>query len=374
MNMLSVIQSELSPQAIGHISNTIGESPQSTNAALGTAIPAVLGSLIAKVNASPDGATQILDVLKGDQSGWMNSISALQTGSAANQTESGMGSLLNSVMGPKLGPISEFISGRCGIRSSSATSILGAAAAWVMGTLSKHVSSQGLEAVGLARLLSSQADNLKPVLPAELANTIGIGSFLSGANETTRVPTETAAQPRQAYASAPAPTVSVMRGSALKWAVPLLIVAAVALFAVSHTSEKDSVGGSGDPMQTQAGRITSMPDFSNLNLPPGSLSDRIAKAASSGPSNQKFEMQGLVFDSTGSLTPSANTQLQYLASVLKAAPSLNLGVTCFGSTTDAGKQKADSIKSVLTSSGVLPERVLTRGESGSGIPTLRLIK
>ena len=40
MNILSLIQSQLSPQAMSQISNTVGESPESTKAALGTAVPA----------------------------------------------------------------------------------------------------------------------------------------------------------------------------------------------------------------------------------------------------------------------------------------------------------------------------------------------
>src|SRR6185312_8279218 len=97
MNILSLIQSQLSPQAIGQISNTVGESPESTKAALGTAVPAVLGSLIGKANASPDGATQIFNTLKQqDSGGWMNSISSLLGGGAnASQAQTGMGSLLN---------------------------------------------------------------------------------------------------------------------------------------------------------------------------------------------------------------------------------------------------------------------------------------
>jgi hypothetical protein len=361
---------------MSQISSTVGESPESTKAALGTAIPAVLGSLMGKANASPDGATQIFNALKQDQGGWMNSISSfLGGGAGAQQAQSGMGSLLNSILGPKLGPVAEFISGHCGIKNSSAMSLLGMAAPLVMGTLSKHVSSQGLGAAGLGQLLSSQAENLKGVLPPGLANTMGIGSLLSGANQTTRVATEAAGQARQAYASATAPA-TAGRGSALKWAVPLLIVAALALFAVSHNSEKTpAVGGAEDTVQSQAGRAAaSMPDLSSLNLQPGSIGDKIAKAISSGNISQKFDMQGLTFDSTGNLTQTANTQVQQIASILKAAPNLSIAITCYGSSADDGKSKADSIKSILTSTGISSERVLARGEQGSGVPSVRLMK
>src|SRR6185312_3618171 len=108
MNILSLIQSQLSPQAIGQISNTVGESPENTKSALGTAVPAVLGSLIGKANASPDGATQIFNTLQQHQGSWMDSISS--TLSSGAQAQTGTGSLLNSILGSRLGPVAEFIS------------------------------------------------------------------------------------------------------------------------------------------------------------------------------------------------------------------------------------------------------------------------
>jgi len=62
MNILSLIQDQVTPQTIGQISNAVGESPEATTSALGTAFPALLGSVVGKANASPTGATEILNL------------------------------------------------------------------------------------------------------------------------------------------------------------------------------------------------------------------------------------------------------------------------------------------------------------------------
>ena len=378
MNILSLIQSQLSPQAVSQISNTVGESPENTKSALDTAVPAVMGSLLGKANASPDGATQIFNLLKqgqGGQGGWMDSIGSMLSGGASGgQAPSGAGSLLNSLLGSKLGGVTEFLASHCGIKGSSAMSLLGMAAPLVMGTLGKQVSSQGLGSAGLGQLLNSQADHLKDALPSGLANTLGIGSLLSGTHDTTRMSTETASQPRQAYATPPAATAS-RGGSPLRWAVPLIIAAAVALWALSNKTEKSPAsGGTEDYTQTQMGRGANTPDLSRLNLTPGSLGDKVAKAISTGNFSQKFDLQNLNFDSTGRLTDSADTELKQLGSVMRAVPSLKVSITGCGTTPEEGKTKADAIKSALVTDGVATDRILARGEAGNSAPSLRVMR
>lgn len=373
MNILSLIQSQLSPQAISQISTTVGESPENTKSALGTAIPAVLGSLISKSNASPDGATQILNTLQQRQGGWTDSISSLLTGGVGRaQPQSGTGSLLNSLLGSKLGPVSEFISSHCGIKGSSAMSILGMAAPLVMGTLGKQITSQGLGAAGLGQLLSSQAGHLKDLMPAGLANTLGIGNLLKGSHDTTSIATE------PAYASAssiPAGSPGQKHGNPLKWAVPLVAAAALVVWGLSRRTENTpAAGGTANISQTQAGRVSSIPDLSSLNLPPGSTAERMVNAIKSGNWSQNFELQNLNFDNSGQLTDKSSSDLQQISSLLKAAPNLKLSVTGYGSTSEEGTAKANSIKSMITSSGISEDRIFARGNTGSGAPTLRLMK
>src|SRR5579862_5833182 len=132
MNILSLIQSQISPSAIERIGNTLGESPEATKSALGTAVPALLGSLLGKANASPNGAADIFNMLKQGQGqaqgGWPEQAENLVTGVNNTATQPAHQSLLLSLLGPKLGAVSEFLSARSGIRQGSAMSLLGMAA------------------------------------------------------------------------------------------------------------------------------------------------------------------------------------------------------------------------------------------------------
>ena len=385
MNILNLIQSQLSPQAIGQVSNAIGESPDSTKTAIGTAVPALLGSLLGKVNATPDGAKQVYNAVQQSQpqGGWTDSIGSLLSGITGGQQSSASSGILNSLLGSKLSAVTDFIAGHSGIKGSSAMSILGMAAPLLMSTIGKLTASQGLGASGLGQLLNSQSEHLKDAIPSGLANTLGIGSLLSGAPETTKVPTDTATyQQRQtAYArpvTATATPVAPSHSSPLKWAVPLLLAVGLGAWALMHRSNNNppASGGTSDYVQTQTGHaVNKTPDLSNLNLTPGSVADRVAKAISSGDLTQKIDLQGLSMDNNGHLAESANGEVQQLGSVLKAVPNLRLAITGYGSTDEDGLNKADnSLKSALESAGITADRVIARGATGSGVSTLQLMK
>ena len=76
MNILSLIQNQLSAQTIGQISNAVGEGQEQTKSALSTAFPALLGSLVGKANASPSGLGEIFNTIKQGQlqGGWTDSV------------------------------------------------------------------------------------------------------------------------------------------------------------------------------------------------------------------------------------------------------------------------------------------------------------
>jgi outer membrane protein OmpA-like peptidoglycan-associated protein len=378
MNILSLIQSQLSPQTLEQISNAVGESPEGTKSALGTAFPALLGSLLGKANSSPSGVTDIFNMLKqGQGQGWsdsMGNVLGSLTGGAPQATHQ---SLLSSLLGSKLGPVSDFIASRAGIRGSSATSLLSMAAPLLMGTLGKQVSSQGLGAAGLGQLLSAQIPYLKDMLPAGLANTLGIGNLLSAAPSTEMPAGAKPAETYQESYTRPSEPATAGSGSGiLKWAWVPLLLALAGWFVANRMHRTSEMGGTSETAgnTVATGRAYQTPNFANLNLTPGGIADNLAKAISKGDWSKTIELQGFTADTADTLSDSAKSSVREIASVLTTAPNVKVKITGRGDTEEAGSSRANAIKSALTSAGVAENRISTVGQAGEGAPTISLMR
>jgi len=294
------------------------------------------------------------------------------------------------ILGSKLGPVADFIASRCGIREGSATSLLGMAAPLLMGTLGKQVSSQGLGEAGLGQLLSSQTNYLKDAIPSGLANTLGIGNLLSG----TQAPTASARSAEPAYRETsyrdPAsretdrePVQASGGGGILKWAWVPLLLALGAWFVASRMNRPSDVGGTPERTAVTAGSgqdsrtATPIPDsrtvapvqsprtldFSSLSLTPGGAADNLAKSIASGNWNNTIELSG---STTGSV--------REISSVLSAAPTVKVRITGRGDTEEAGLSRANAIKNALVASGISESRIMTSGQTGTGVPTINLMR
>lgn len=392
MNILSLIQNQLSSQTIGQISNAVGEGQEQTKSALSTAFPALLGSLVGKANASPSGLSEIFNTIKGQpQGGWTDAIGQAISGGpppAARQ------SLLSSILGSKLGPVADFIASRCGIRGGSATSLLGMAAPLLMGTLGKQVSSQGLGEAGLGQLLSSQVHYLKDAIPSGLANTLGIGNLLSGTGTQPTAASARSAEPayreRVSRETYPEPAQTSGGSGILKWAWVPLLLALAGWFVASRMNRPSNVGGTSErapytagsgqdsrgavsvqdsraavsvqdsrtPVQSPRGL-----DFSTLTLTPGGTADYLAKSIASGNWNRSIELSSSTPDS-----------VREISSVLSAAPSVKVRVTGRGDTQEAGLGQANAIKNALIAAGISESRIMTSGQTGTGVPTINAMR
>lgn len=366
MNILNLIESQLSPGTIGQISNTVGEAPEATKSALGAAVPGLLGALLGKASASPNGVTDIFNTIKQGQ--WPESASDAVNATSGAAPSAAHQSLLNSLLGSKLGPVSDFIASRAGIRSGSAMTLLSMAAPLLMGSLGKHVSSQGLGAEGLGQFLNSQVPYVQDALPGGLANTLGINNLLSGAQKIAAPVADTSYR-QPARAAAPA------AGGFMKWAWVPVILALIGWLIARHANRGPAVGGTPERnFNTVAtGHGYGNLDFSSLNLPPGGVADNLAKAISSGDWNKTIDLQGITTDSAGALTDSAKAGIGEISKVLSAAPSVKVRITGHGATEEAGVNQANSIKGALVSSGVSEDRISTIGQTGAGVPTVNLM-
>src|SRR5262245_60934473 len=114
MSILNMIREQLSPDVLGQISRSVGESPEGTKVALEQSLPALLGSAAAEAS-SPKGATDLFNTLKQamPSQGWPASVSSL-LGSLGGGGGTGT-SFVSSLLGPKIGMIRDYIAGKAGI-------------------------------------------------------------------------------------------------------------------------------------------------------------------------------------------------------------------------------------------------------------------
>ena len=381
MNLLNLIQSQFSPQAVGQISQAVGEKPEATKAAIGAALPAVLGSLVGKAS-SLDGANEIFSMLKPGQNqrGWFDSVSGMLAGFTGSPQPGG-GSLLNTLFGSKLGALGEFIASHCGIKSGAAQSILGMAATLLMGTLSKHVSTQGLGPAGLSQFLGSQTQYVKEALPAGLANTLGLGNLFKGPSDMSRIDAENreVASKREIFSqpgqNANVPAAAPL-GKILKWAaIPVVALLGILVFANRSHKQAEPLGGTADYSRPDTtGLGVKLPDLSSLQLTPGGTADKIAQAITSGDFSQSFNLQGISADSSHQIAPFAQRDIQEVGSVLRAVPNLKLKIIGYGATEQEGMNSANAIKSVITATGISGDRVMASAATGTSSPTITLVR
>jgi hypothetical protein len=299
------------------------------------------------------------------QGNWSDSIGTVMSGLSGGQApQDANQSLLGSLFGNKLGPVRDFIANRCGVRGSSVTSLLGMAAPLVMGALKKEVSTEGLNPAGLSKSLGAQAPFLKDAMPSGLADTLGIGGLLSGSES----------KPRGgAYTKPVEPEYReslTSRFKFLKWIwVPILVLAAGWFFA--RYRDQLDVSKPGTEIVNRAAPKLS---FANLALAPGGVADTMAKAISSGDLSRSISLEGLGFDGTGALPVSAQPKIKEIGAVLASAPNVKIQITGYGDTEESGLSRANMIKSSVASTGVSADRISTRGQTGSGMPTIHMMQ
>jgi hypothetical protein len=151
-------------------------------------------------------------------------------------------SVLSSLFGAgKVDGLAGAIAKSCGINQSSAGSLLGALAPMVLGALGREQRSQGLDAQGLARLLTSQKDSIVQALPAGLASGLGSTGLLDGVVDRLGQGASTAAQAARATAAAATRPAGVTTppprqpgsSSLLRWIVGIAILLAL-IWAAYH--------------------------------------------------------------------------------------------------------------------------------------------
>jgi outer membrane protein OmpA-like peptidoglycan-associated protein len=249
VNLLDLVKQGLPSNFADMAGKFLGESPGTTQTALSSALPALLGS-IAQQGATPSGAQGLLSLLNNPavNTGVLGNIAGMFSGGgqqATSMMSAGSG-LLSSLLGDKAGGLASTLASVAGLKSSqSATNLLALAAPLVLGFIKKFVGDNGLNANGLASLLGGQGSFLQGVLDSRLTSALGftspaamLGSLAGKAGDAMHAAGSAAASTAHragALASDVAADAARGAGGFMRW-LPWLIAAAVALFLLSRLS------------------------------------------------------------------------------------------------------------------------------------------
>jgi outer membrane protein OmpA-like peptidoglycan-associated protein len=187
MNLLALAQEAMGRDFSQAAGQFLGESPATTQATLGSLLPAVIGT-IAKKGATPDGASGLMSLMNSanlDVSA-LGNIGGLFAGggAAANGLlKAGASNLVPALFGDKSGALVNALSASSGMKSSSVTNLLAMVVPLILTFLKKFVAEKGLNASSLSSLLASQGPNLEGALDSRVTGALGFaspGAFLGG--------------------------------------------------------------------------------------------------------------------------------------------------------------------------------------------------
>ena len=363
ISLLDSIRAYLTPELISGASSAVHEPESATRAALNTSVPSVLAGLT-HLSSSSEGVSKLGNLVRdGAFAPVADNASTLFGGGTPTTNMMSAGQqLLGNIFGENSSSITDMLARNSGIRSSSASSLMGMTAPLVLGVIGKYASSQGLNASGIAGLLRGQKESIFGALPAGMSQLIGLAGPRAVpplANDYRDTSTTAVRDvPKQTYSAAP--TVPSAAGSK-KW----LWVALIALAALLLWMFARGRGPNGSLTRL------SLPNGTSISVPEGSLNYNLASYLGSQGQDvpRTFVFDHLNFQTASTeLTPDSVQSVGDLTAILKAYP--NAHVTLTGHTDNTGDvdanqrlsvDRANAVKAMLVSGGVPSDRISTAG-------------
>lgn len=164
MNLVKLINDQLSTESLGQLSSLLGVDSETTEAASGAAVPALLAG-IAGMATNEDGIRKVSTALNGLGDGMFGNFQRMLGGDTNAMRESGS-RLLGGLFGADLvGNLASAISRYTGLDASTAKTLLSYLAPLVLGRVASQWQSQGATPGALKNLLVDQKRYIDDALP-----------------------------------------------------------------------------------------------------------------------------------------------------------------------------------------------------------------
>src|SRR5262245_9725691 len=227
MNLLSLVTQFLTPDMVRKIASALGLDRTSAQDAIGGSIPALLTGL-AGAASEPGGVRQLSNVLAQQKSGWFDDIMSAIGGSGQRAlTDSGSSMLSSLLGGGVVSALASAVARSCGIGDGASKSLFGMLGPIILGALGQHQRSAGLDANGIASLLTSQKDQFASAIPSGLAQQLSSTGVLDQMEAGFRRGAAATAGASEQYAPRTGDAYAASRAAPAQW--PYWVLAAAVL-------------------------------------------------------------------------------------------------------------------------------------------------
>jgi hypothetical protein len=172
-NLVSDITQNLNANLVTRVASAFGVDSTQVESAMSGGIPALLATLTS-LASTPKGAATLNAAVAQQQPGLLSSLTSM-IGDAGQKgiVDAGRNTLTNLIGGSTLSAVAGALGKYAGINEGVSKSIMGLLAPIVLGGLGQQQRASGLDASGLANLLTSQKDNILRAIPPGLSRSLG---------------------------------------------------------------------------------------------------------------------------------------------------------------------------------------------------------
>ncbi len=242
-NLVELCRQFLTPDTIGAMSSNLHLDPHAVEAAADGAVPALLASLGAAVGR-PGGDRQLADAMAQVPQVAMDDparyVERAEEGAFGDNGSNPLSGLLSSRTQESL---AHAIGQYAHIGDGESKKLLGVIGPAVLGVLGRQRLSSGLDAIGLADLLSSQRRKIAGAIPPGLAqemNASGLGDALKDRPRTGPVGVAGhTAEPRTARVSTAKAAPARRPNAWMYWLLGLAVLAAIAFWAIGNSVNRE---------------------------------------------------------------------------------------------------------------------------------------
>jgi hypothetical protein len=236
-NIVASVSRFLTPELIGKLTSAANLDRNVGQRATAAIVPAILSGLASAAN-TPAGSRQLANVVAQQPSDMLGNIVKSLAGSAPQTAAKGTDVLATLLGSGALGLLTSTLSKFLAVGEAPTRSLMGLLTPLIMGVLGQEQKSTGVDANGLARMLTQQKEEITGAMPS------GLSSLLESSGLYQRIGSPLPANPpvyetpRGLSAQRMAGTGTTTRGATWPyWVLPLLALAGLVWYLLDRGGE-----------------------------------------------------------------------------------------------------------------------------------------